>query len=774
MAVRVADTPEVSPLPATEPGPGYTTPRIFTVDYTGEPLKAVQTLSEAGRLREEARRADVKLKLNEAADMYYMKARELLVGEGGLLQRTGKQVTEKLNGKTFQEQAYDTLTGIENDLGSDFQLNDEERLAYHHKILGYNKQFYPAIVEHEATQKRAYAVNVQQNNIAVQAAIVSEGGNVDRAFRNVYNGYAELARIQGTQHNPKLFTSRAKVAVTQGASQYIANCILQGEPEKAQLWLNSNAQNVEKYVTADGLVNMQTTIKAALQAKQDNIASNAAAMRIAQNRTTPGALTTTLENDPAYKLILDNFMADAAEKKGAQGWETNEQSRRSYRQEGVSDFIVRMGGVEAASAVLAVAKVSGGTVEKAQAAVQSAIEQAAKAGNAQDFTKFLPPEAAAAYGDVMKRYQARLNHVATLDDYIADDTLHSPFSAPEDRLRRATIAKQKGDAIQAMRDGQDLATLNLLAEQYLQGNFDTTRFPQAAQLSPQAKLANDRLRAKIAMGTYATNVDTDLVYSLINNPEILKNLTELQLAQMRSRLGEQGWDTVQRRRRELAAGGVPGEVNLGTIENVLRDVAADHLGMSNADANSSDGKITLFYLSRELRPYLQRLKTQSGGKFDWSYDEYKARIVEYLKAHVSVKGTIGTRDSIAGRLKPGDLPDSLREPLARANGLDPDVYKHEPEAFLRDYRQAINNPLFSFGIYLTDVQKAKLIDQWQEATGTSEVPDDTLLARLYLCTETNDIPALRHLYSRGAVPITPRNAPTPLPAFDYQNFHGAD
>ena len=45
MAVRVADTPEVSPLPTTEPGPGYTTPRIFSVDYTGEPLKAAQTLS---------------------------------------------------------------------------------------------------------------------------------------------------------------------------------------------------------------------------------------------------------------------------------------------------------------------------------------------------------------------------------------------------------------------------------------------------------------------------------------------------------------------------------------------------------------------------------------------------------------------------------------------------------------------------------------------------------------------------------------------------------
>ena len=103
MAVRVADTPEVSPLPATEPGPGYTTPRIFAVDYTGEPLKVTQTLSEAGRLREEARRADVKLKVQDAVTHYQFDLRQYMTAEKGPLQKQGSQVLGKdLDGRDYR------------------------------------------------------------------------------------------------------------------------------------------------------------------------------------------------------------------------------------------------------------------------------------------------------------------------------------------------------------------------------------------------------------------------------------------------------------------------------------------------------------------------------------------------------------------------------------------------------------------------------------------------------------------------------------------------
>lgn len=755
---RVADTPDVAPLPGTAPGPGYTTPKIYAEDYSGAPLKFQAGVSAIGRAKEEARRADVKLKLQEAGDLYYMKARELLLSEGGLLQRQGRQVLDRVNGKTFQEQGYETLHTLATDLGHEFNFSAEEMNSFSSSILKYDKVFYPAIVEHEANEKRLYAVSVQDNNIAVQSYRVSEGANIGQAYQASYAAQMEKARLLGKDQNPKLVESAAKASVSEGAKQYVANCILQGEPEKAQLWLEANWQHADKYLTADGLLTMRDSVKTALQAKQDNIAANSVAMTVAQERTAAGALSSVLDADPAYRLAIDGLMKKSAEEKGAQGWEANEQSRRSYAVSGMDDFIVQMGGVETASAVLAVAKTSGGTLDQAKATVQAAVDAAGKAGDPTKFAKFLKPEATQAYGDVMKRYQARLNHVPTYADYLAMTQKLAPHAAPEDIARQAAVAKQRGDAVQVLRDGQDLATMQQVTEQYLQGDFDTSKIPQLAQLSPQTKLALARLRGKIANGTYAVDTDAVLVSQLMDNPDILANLTDLQIEQMRYRLGEQGYEEIRRRRRELASGGVPGEVNMGTVNAVLKDLAPELLGIPGDKINGTDAKTALFYWQRELRPVLQQQLTQTGGKAGWTHAEYENRIRDYLTHHIGAKGWFTDTDKIFATIQPGDVPSSLTEPLAKAFALDPAVVDGDGELRLSLVRRALVMPNFTFGPYITDKDRAMIRDQWRAKTGTDETPDDGLTARIYILNALGDTPALRNLYSRGRSPLVLRGA----------------
>lgn len=755
---RVADTPAVDPMPSVAAGPGYSTPTFRTNDYIPEIIKGQQTVSAGLRAQEEKDRADAKFNLQAAVDKYYMDGRAALVQKGGLLDLRGKQVLEKVNGKDFTQRGYDTLHGIADGIATDMQFTGEIRDEFFRRILAADKQFYPSLQQHYANEDHKYRVSVQQDRIAAQVSRVIDGSNIDEAFAEAKRARYALNSLNGLSTNPTVIEAQAKEDMSKGAAQYVANAILNGEPETANLWLMSHKQDVAKAVTSDALVKIQDAINTAMTQKFYKLKSDELTQRLNLIDSPTGRLTTIFANDGgADRALLEQITKESADAVGAQGWEDNPISRRRYLQDGISKLVGEVGGFEAAQAVMAIATEAKLPLDQAKARFNEAMVAAMKEGNPENFVNHLTPREKQAYVKFQNRYRVEKNRQRTDADYVAAASELMPLASNEDKTAIAALAKKTGDDLQATLDGKALGDITQARELFDTGTFDLSRVPNFATASDDAKQSILKLRTAYMNGTYESGGDQELYTELLNNPQGLNNLSPLEFEKLRARLGRQNFAILDARRREIASGGIPtGDVNQKQLLDAVNRVTKEH----GWDLNDKNTRVSISYLVNGLQDEMRRLLLQRGTKGGLTDEDVYTAVKGILDGHegrdVSWLLT-NPKDTKLLDLEPDDINSDIKDALAKVYGLDSSVMKGD--VLKMYYVRAKLDPSFSFGTAITAQDRARIIDDWlsqyteqERRTGQARTPDDTLIARIWMLEKQGDTPALRAMGLKPPAP----------------------
>lgn len=739
---HVADTPAVNPMPTTAAGPGYRMPEFRTQDYIPEILRGQRAVSAGMRAQEEKERADAKINLQAAIDKYWMDGRAALVQKGGLLDMHGQQVLGKVNGKDYTQRGYETLHGIAEGIAVDMGLSGEVRDEYYRRLLQVDKTFYPELQAHYAREDYAYRQSVQKDRIAVQVSHVADGRDIDEAYAEAKRARFALRSMSGLSTNADLIEAEAKADISKGATQYVANCILNNVPETAQLWLMSRRQNVAGSVNADTLVGLQNAVKTAMTQKQQNIQSNELAQRLVNQDSPTGRVTSILENAGGSKALLDQMTKEAADSVGAQGWEDNPESVRRYKQQGIEKLIGDVGGVGAAFAVMGIASTTGLTLDESKARFSEAMAAAMKEGDPNAFINHLTPREKQAYTRFRTRYLTEKNKPRTLEDYLAEANRLAPLSSPEDRMAVALLAKTKGDALQAERDGLSLGYLNEAQRMFESGNYDLSNMISFTGASEDTKQAILALRKSYITGTYETGGDMELFTSLLQNPQGLKSLSPLDFEKLRSRLGRQNYEILSARRRELESAGVPpGDLDQGKLLDAVQMWAKKH----NWDITDKKVKASVSALVDGLQEPMLVLLKERGTKGGFTAEEYNTTVESYLNSHASDPSGFTTTDVTLGELDADSISGGIKDALAKRFHLDPSVL--EGDTLKMYYVNAITNPMFSLGDVIPLQDQARIRDEYMAAQGgmRPRPPNDAMVTRIWLREQMNDTPALRAL-----------------------------
>lgn len=726
---KVADTPEVTGLPAETPLSQAVAPKINVVDYSSQFKGIGKGFSDAMRAKTAQETEDSKIKIQDAVNKYMFRVSPWLVGEKGPLKKYGDQVLGKdKTGKDFFLSSTSEMSKWA-DMGvEEFAMNAAEEDEYRRRLIVVDKGYLSSLTNHYEQQKHQWKLNTFATEGQRAALNISQGGNVTANLSTIEASVRKAKALNGEPIDNTIIHSEAQTLAGQGVKQYLETLVAMGREDDANTYLAK--ETTQKALTPEMKMAMHTYMQTALEAKATKVAANNAVWQFGREQSQEGKLTTSVtQNGGLPESYVKSNPAVLGNLTPEQYDALDPRRKAEYVRKGMATVIDTYGG-NTDMAMLEVALVQEGySQEDARAKVREGLTKASTEGRVFTLNEgkdLLSTEGKGRLTRMVNQYKTDVakDVVPTYENIYRLISENSPYATKEELHNRTMFALTKAQEQKQMQDAQNSASIVSMWNSIRNGGdvLDYKSDPAYQNLQPSQRALLDKAIKRYAVDkTYDIVGDSALFAELNIHPDQLKQLSDGDFILLGADLNSQQMEILERQRDAMKAGvkmdGVP---DLQTARSYI----ANNWYMFNdasLDINSDKGKAKMGFLLAAVEPKLRELSLTGKATRENVEDVVRSMLM-------SSYSSLG--DGLTNLSNMKNVKTETRKALAGMFGT-------EPEALTGyDGVLAMTKVLYDPFVELNTSKipldaRARIVDAYKKVNN-GKIPDERVLAGMYL------------------------------------------